>query len=66
MSVSLSRLCVLRMRNINLGLLDVVVRCLDQLEQDVVDVLADVAGLGQGGRVGDRERHVEQPGQRLG
>src|SRR6266702_267301 len=48
------------------GLLDVVVRRLDQLEQDVLDVLADVAGLGQGGRVGDRERHVEQPGQRLG
>src|SRR6266480_696451 len=48
------------------GLLDVVVRRLDQLEQDVLDVLADVAGLGQGGRVGDRERDIEQPGQRLG
>src|SRR5712691_4270852 len=49
-----------------LGLLDVVVRRLDQLEQDVLDVFADVAGLGQGSRVGDRERHVEQAGQRLG
>jgi hypothetical protein len=49
-----------------LGLLDVVVGRLDQLEQDVLDVLTDVAGLGEGGGVGDRERHVEHPGQRLG
>ena len=39
-----------------LGALDVVVRGLDQLEQDVLDVLADVAGLGERGGVGDRER----------
>jgi hypothetical protein len=39
-----------------LGLLDVVVGGLDQLEQDVLDVLADVAGLGEGGGVGDGER----------
>ena len=49
-----------------LGLLDVVVGGLDELEQDVLDVLADVAGFGQRGRVGDRERHVEDLGQRLG
>ena len=49
-----------------LGLLDVVVRGLDQLEEDVFHVLADVAGLGQGGGVGDGERHVEHAGQRLG
>src|SRR6516165_8859253 len=49
-----------------LGLLDVVLGGLDELEQDVLDVLADVAGLGQGGGVGDGERHVEQAGQRLG
>ena len=49
-----------------LGLLDVVVGGLDQLEQDVLDVLADVAGLGQRRGVGDRERDVEHPGQRLG
>ena len=48
-----------------LGLLDVVVGGLDELEQDVLDVLADVPGLGQRGGVGDRERHVEQPGQGL-
>ena len=49
-----------------LGLLDVVVGGLDQLEEDVLDVLADVAGLGQRRGVGDRERDVEDPGQRLG
>ena len=49
-----------------LGLLDVVVGGLDELEQDVLDVLADVAGLGERGRVGDRERHVEHLGERLG
>ena len=49
-----------------LGLLDVVVGRLDQLEQDVLDVLTDVAGLGQRGGVGDRERDVQHPGQRLG
>ena len=48
-----------------LGALDVVVGGLDQLEQDVLDVLADVAGLGERGGVGDRERDVEHPGQRL-
>ena len=49
-----------------LGLLDVVVGGLDQLEQDVLDVLADVAGLGERGGVGDGERHVEHAGQGLG
>ncbi len=48
-----------------LGLLDVVVGGLDQLEEDVLDVLADVAGLGERGGIGDGERHVEHPGQRL-
>ena len=42
-----------------LGLLDVVVRGLDQLQEDVLDVLADVAGLRQRGGVGDGERDVE-------
>ena len=39
-----------------LGLLDVVVGGLDQLEEDVLDVLADVARLGEGGGIGDGER----------
>ena len=49
-----------------LGLLDVEVGRLDQLQQDVLDVLTDVAGLGERGRVGDRERDVEDPRERLG
>ena len=46
--------------------LDVEVRGLDEAQQDVLDVLADVAGLGQARRIGDAERHVEDLGQRLG
>jgi hypothetical protein len=49
-----------------LGLLDVEVGGLDQLEQDVLDVLADIPGLGQRRRVGDRKRNVEDARQRLG
>ena len=49
-----------------LRLLDVVVGGLQQLEDDVLDVLADIAGFGQRRRVGHRERHVEDAGQRLG
>ena len=49
-----------------LGLLDVVVGGLDQLEEDVLDVLAHVARLGESGGVGDGEGHVEHPGQGLG
>src|SRR5438552_2306978 len=48
-----------------LGLLDVEVRRLDQLQEDVLDVLADVTGLRQRGRVGNRERHVEDSRERL-
>ena len=45
--------------------LDVVVRDLEQVQDDVLDVLADVARLGERGGVGDRERHVEDARQRL-
>ena len=48
-----------------LGALDVEVGGLDQLEQDVLDVLAHVAGLGERRGVGDGERHVEDARQRL-
>ena len=49
-----------------LGPGDVEVRGLDQAQQDVLDVLADVARLGERGRVRDAERHVEHAGERLG
>ena len=49
-----------------LGRLDVEVGGVQQLQQQVLDVLADVAGLGQRGGVADGERHVEDLGQRPG
>ena len=39
---------------------------LQQLEQDVLDVFAYVAGLGQRGGVADGEGHVEHASQRAG
>ena len=41
--------------------IDVVVSRLDELEQDVLNILADVPGFGESRRVGDRERHVQNP-----
>jgi len=38
---------------------------LQQLEQDVLDVLADVAGLGQRGGIRNSERHIETLRERL-
>jgi hypothetical protein len=49
-----------------LGRRDVVVGGRDELEDQVLDVLADVAGLGQGGGVADGEGHVQAPRQGLG
>src|SRR5712691_7138970 len=43
-----------------LRLVDVVVAVLEQLLDDVLHVLADVARLGERGRVGDHERNVQQ------
>ena len=48
-----------------LGQLNVEVRRLDQAEQDVLDVLADIAGLGQRRRVRDGERYLKRLGERL-
>ncbi len=49
-----------------LGGRDVVVGGLQQAHQDVLHVLAHVAGLGQGRGVGDGEGHVQEAGQGLG
>src|SRR3954447_20501372 len=48
-----------------LGLLDVEVRRLDQLQEDVLDVLTHVAGFGESRRICNRERDVQDLGQRL-
>src|SRR2546425_1183306 len=45
---------------------DVEVGRLQQPYQDVLDILADVAGFGEGGGVRNGERHVEDARQRLG
>ena len=45
--------------------LNIVVGRLQQLEDDVLDVLADIAGFGERRRIGDGERNIEnaRPGQ---
>src|SRR6185369_9593617 len=48
-----------------LALLDVVVGVLEQREDDVLDVLADVAGFRETGRVRNGERHLQEPRERL-
>ncbi|MBM2842912.1 MAG: hypothetical protein HW404_749 [Anaerolineales bacterium] len=48
-----------------LGPLDVEVGRLQEPQQDVLDVFADVTGFGQGGGVADAERHVQDARQRL-
>ena len=49
-----------------LGRLDVEVGGVQELQEQVLDVLADVAGLGERGGVADGERHVEDLGERAG
>ena len=49
-----------------LRLVNIVVTLLQDLLNDILHVLADIAGLGQGGGVGDRKRHVQEPRERLG
>src|ERR1700684_188965 len=48
-----------------LGALDVVVGRLQQLQNDVLDILADVTGFGQRRRVRHGEGHIEDARQRL-
>jgi hypothetical protein len=45
--------------------LDIVVGRLQQLEDNVLDVLADIAGFGDRRRIGDGERNIENARQRL-
>ena len=49
-----------------LGQLHVEIRRLQQAQQDVLHVVAHIAGLGEGGGVGDGEGHLQDAGQRLG
>ena len=49
-----------------LGLLDIEVGRLDEVEEDVLDVFANVAGLCEGCCIGDGERHIKDFRERLG
>ena len=48
-----------------LGALDIVVGRLQQLEDDVLDILADIAGFGERRRIRHGEGHIEDARQRL-
>ena len=48
-----------------LGPFDVVIRRLQQLQNDILDIFADIAGFGQRCRISHRERNVEDTRQRL-
>ena len=48
------------------GTFDVIVRCLEQFEDDIFDILSDITGLRESGRIGQSEGHIEILGQGLG
>ena len=52
--------------NANLRALDIAIGGVDELEQDVLHVLAHIAGLGERGGIGDGKRHLEDARERLG
>ena len=52
--------------NADLRALDIAVGGIDELEQDVLHVLAHVTGLSERGGVGDGKRHLEDARERLG
>ena len=49
-----------------LAALHIPVGVLQQPQDDVLDIFADIAGFGQRGGVDDGERHIQNPRQRLG
>ena len=51
--------------NALLGFLDIVVSRLDQLQEDILNILADIPRLGQRGRVSDRKGNIQSARQSL-
>ncbi len=51
--------------NAALGAFDIIVGRLKQFQHDVLDILTDIAGLGQRCRIGHGKRHVQNTRQRL-
>ena len=52
--------------NANLRALNVAIGSVDELEQDVLHILAHVAGLGKRGGISNGKRHLEDARERLG
>ena len=52
--------------NAHLSALNVAIGSIDELEKDVLHVLAHIAGLGERGGIGDGKRHLEDARERLG
>ena len=52
--------------NANLCALDIAIGGVDELEQDILHVLAHVTGLSKRGGIGDGKRHLEDARERLG
>ena len=52
--------------NADLRALNIAIGGIDELEQDVLHILAHVTGLGERGGVGDGKRHLEDASERLG
>ena len=52
--------------NAHLSALNVTIGSIDELEKDVLHVLAHIAGLGERGGIGDGKRHLEDARKRLG
>ena len=52
--------------NAHLSALNVAIGSIDELEQDVLHVLANVTSLGERGGIGDSKRHLEDARERLG
>ncbi|MNN01908.1 hypothetical protein D3C81_1145420 [compost metagenome] len=44
----------------------IIISSLNQLQEDILDVFADIAGFGQGSRICDRERYIQDFRHRLG
>ena len=50
----------------SLGGFDIEVGCMEEFQEEVLDIFADVTGFGQCGRIADSKRNVEHLGQRSG
>ena len=50
----------------DLRTLHIVIRILQEAQNDILDIFTDVSGFGQRGRIGNTKRHIENPGQGSG